>query len=223
MNKYGRFVLLFSMKQKQFTVSRQANYYTLGEPSADEWWILFHGYAQRADEILRDCSTLQNENRFLLAPEGLSRFYREGFSGEIGASWMTAYGREAEIQDYIGYLNEWWKSISAEGQPKTVNVLGFSQGVATSTRWIHAGELKPDKLILFAGSPGHEINPTEMIGKAGEFYFVFGNRDPFFSEEEARKKLKKWQDAGVEIDIHMFDGKHRIIPDSVKLIEEKIA
>jgi predicted esterase len=219
LNKYACFVLDFSMKQKLFTVSRQANYYTLGEPTANEWWILLHGYAQRADEILKDCSPLLNENRYMLAPEGLSRFYREGFSGAIGATWMTSYLREAEIEDYVHYLNSWWQAMQKEGQANRIILLGFSQGVATATRWLSAGNIHPQELILFAGSPAHELDPGDLKDKADNFHFIFGDQDPFFSEADVYKKLENWQGAGIDIRVQKFNGRHRIIPESLSLIE----
>ena len=36
-----------------------------------------------------------------MAPEGLSRFYLEGFSGKVGATWMTREDRLNDIDNYL--------------------------------------------------------------------------------------------------------------------------
>jgi hypothetical protein len=44
--------------------------------------------------------------RIIIAPEGLSRFYRKGFSGDVVASWMTKDDRLDDMEDYVRYLND---------------------------------------------------------------------------------------------------------------------
>ena len=51
--------------------------------------IAFHGYGQLAKYFIRDFESLGPEH-VAIVPEGLHRFYREGMSGRVVASWMTA-------------------------------------------------------------------------------------------------------------------------------------
>lgn len=81
-----------------------------------------------------------------MAPEALNRFYLEGFAGRVGATWMTKEERLQEIDDYVNYLNQLYKTILANTDTSeiTVNILGFSQGVATVCRWIANRYVQPD-------------------------------------------------------------------------------
>ena len=40
----------------------------------------------------------------IIAPQGLHKFYLEGTSGRVGASWMTKENREDDIKNYLVYL-----------------------------------------------------------------------------------------------------------------------
>jgi hypothetical protein len=79
-----------------------APYFTDGEASEKitACWIILHGYAQSAQEFILPFAHLHNENTLIVAPEGLSRFYRKSYS-EVVASWMTRAQRMCEVEDYI--------------------------------------------------------------------------------------------------------------------------
>ena len=50
------------------------------------------------------------ETHFVIAPEGLSRFYVNGFGGEVVASWMTKRDRLEEIHDFSVYCSALYDS-----------------------------------------------------------------------------------------------------------------
>jgi predicted esterase len=120
-------------------VSRTARYATLGtfDASVRDCWIVCHGYGQLAAGFVTEFEPLLAPGRLIVAPEGLSRFYLEGESGAIGASWMTRESRETEIADYVGYLDAVYHQIQArtENDALRVTAMGFSQGTATICRW----------------------------------------------------------------------------------------
>ncbi|MCZ8216519.1 MAG: phospholipase, partial [Cyclobacteriaceae bacterium] len=82
------------------TISFQfkARYQTLGKLDANtrKVWFVLHGYGQLAEYFLRKFKSLEAQEIFVIAPEGLSRFYMEdvtrrsqGGSQRVGATWMT--------------------------------------------------------------------------------------------------------------------------------------
>ena len=94
-------------------VRRTARYYTIGPIHGfpRELWIVAHGYAQLARRFVKWFSPLDDGTRLIVAPEGLSRFYldpvaerRAQAEPRVGATWMTREDREAEIADYVSYL-----------------------------------------------------------------------------------------------------------------------
>ncbi len=88
------------------TVQKTAHYYTYGNlgPKVKHFWIVCHGYGQLASKIIHKFSNFDPDENFILAPEGFSRFYWQGFGGAVGASWMTKADRLDEIHDYCQYL-----------------------------------------------------------------------------------------------------------------------
>jgi hypothetical protein len=79
------------LKQHTIQTTKTARYYTLGElnTSTEEIVFVFHGYAQLAKEFIQNFTIIESQTRFIIAPEGLNKFYFRGLGGKAGASWMT--------------------------------------------------------------------------------------------------------------------------------------
>ena len=170
-------------------VTKTARYFTLGELNENtrEVWFVLHGYAQLASDFIKDFECLDNGTRFIVAPEGLNKFYARGFGGKPAASWMTSEDRENEIIDYINYLNTLYKSLNIPLHVK-VTVLGFSQGVATASRFIHHTQQKIDAFIIYAGEIASElINPISIPISKLPITYITGKNDPFITPEKQHK------------------------------------
>ena len=61
----------------KFKIERTAHVYSLGELSEEttDVWIVFHGYGQLASRIIKKFNHLELDNAYILAPEGISKFY----------------------------------------------------------------------------------------------------------------------------------------------------
>lgn len=198
------------MNAGYLTVTKTARYFTLGEWHADtkEIWFVLHGYAQLAGEFIQEFSSLINPHLFIVAPEGLNRFYARGFGGKAVATWMTSEDREHEISDYVNYLNALYESFSIPTHVK-VRVLGFSQGVATASRFIHQTHHKIDSFIICSGEIGAELtNPVSDKLKSLPITYITGNNDPFITPEKHQKVLGLME--AMHAKILRFDGGHEI-------------
>lgn len=143
-------------------VSRTARIATLGAPdTAEVWWMVLHGYGQLAADFIEDFEPLVTPDRCVVAPEGLSRFYVDALNEheQVGASWMTRVARNAEIADYIRFLDKTVRSLSSN-PPASIQLLGFSQGAATASRWALLGDTPVDRLILWGGAPAQDLELT---------------------------------------------------------------
>lgn len=202
--------------QVNVSFQHNARYFIEGNQKTPEHiWFVLHGYGQLAEFFIRKFHPLANEKDCLIvAPEGLSRFYLEGFSGRIGATWMTKEDRLSDIENYICYLNQVYvqvtKNLSIENVK--ITVLGFSQGAATATRWALDNKIKFDELILWAG-----VFPDDMDFVLGNqllsnkaVKFVFGTRDPFVTEERIKKFKYFLSKTSITPEILSFDGEHEI-------------
>ncbi len=196
-------------------ITKTANYYTLGTggPATKRLWLATHGYGQAAERFIKKFSGLAGEEDFVVAPEGLSRFYWGGLDGEVVASWMTRGGRLAEIADYCDYLSKLLALIRND-LPDDVQLIlfGFSQGCATQMRWIQAHEIICNALILWAGTLPEDIdynNVRDQLNKA-LLIQLRGNKDPLIIQKYIDRNRDTITRAGLHVEERVYAGVHKI-------------
>jgi predicted esterase len=205
------------MHEHKLTVPRTARYYTLGTPSEQtrDLWVVCHGYGQLARYFLRHFAVLDNGATVVVAPEGLSRFYLDGFSGRVGATWMTKEDRLSEIEDQAAYLNLLLQELLQQVPSDVrVHVLGFSQGGATVCRWLATGQVPCQHLVLWAAS-----FPEDIDFESGKMAFegipvdvVYGTQDEFITSEKLQHQQEIMSRIGLSPQVHTFEGGHTIEP-----------
>lgn len=204
------------MQQHHITIPRTARYCTLGELTnkTQEVWFVCHGYGQLAPYFIKKFKPIASETRLIVAPEALSRFYLEGFSGRVGATWMTREERTAEIEDYVNYLNLLYDAIlgNTDTNHLKINILGFSQGTATVCRWVMNQHIKFDRLILWAGyfANGIEdvIAPQLLSNK--EVVLVYGTQDEFLKQIDVVKYEANIRQNIPQLRVITFEGGHTV-------------
>lgn len=197
-------------KSNHIAVSKTARYFTLGELNiaTSEVWFVLHGYAQLASDFIEDFEVLNDGSRFIVAPEGLNRFYARGFGGKPAATWMTSEDREKEISDYVTYLDTLYASLNIPSRVKVV-VLGFSQGVTTASRFIHHTSHKIDEFILYSGEIGKELTePISLKIKAVKATYITGDKDPFITPEKHERVYALMHE--LNANIIEFEGGHEV-------------
>lgn len=190
------------------------------DSALSEVWIVCHGHAQLAARFLARFTPLEREDRLFVAPEGLSRFYLGAPNAvhrpdsPIGATWMTREDREAEIEDQIRYLDLVYGEIFERVERDRVHlwVLGFSQGVATATRWLARSKVTADRVVLWAGMIPPELDPSaaRALTARGPVTMVVGSSDEFATPKVVAAQEAKLRDLGVTYTKIGFDGGHDI-------------
>ncbi|RSK50246.1 alpha/beta hydrolase [Hymenobacter rigui] len=211
-------------REQHLAVTRSARYYQLGEltPATRRVWFVVHGYGQLAAYFIRHFAHLTAADPALvvIAPEGLSRFYLQGSSGRVGATWMTKDDRLTEIADYVGYLNQLAASILPQAAPETeITVLGFSQGAATISRWLAKAVFRPSHLVLWAGGfpPDMELPTATHLLRQVPVTLVCGTEDEYVSEVQLRQQQQFLEQLGSTPRILRFPGRHTL--DAATLTE----
>ena len=207
--------------EKHLEVSLTASYCTLNEltPKTRRVWIAFHGYGMLAKYFIRKFEKLDATENFIIAPQGLSKFYLEGFTGRVGASWMTKEDRLSEIDNQVTYVNQVLANEKINTQKVEIILFGFSQGVATACRYGAFSPIAFQKLILWAGTfpPDIPSEKTKHWGKQSEIIYFTGNHDPFFKEEMIDQQNQQVQIAtGSKPQLVRFEGKHEVLPELLK-------
>lgn len=193
----------------------QLRYLQFGEQVETNHLIyVLHGYGQLVHYFSKKFDGLDLNNRTLIFPEGLHRFYLNGTSGRVGASWMTKEWREHDIQVNIQVLNKLHVELAAKLNPARITVIGFSQGGATAARWIQNGLVPCDDFISWASVFPPDVPLSTENPLAEKSYFVVGNQDPFFPEDIRKNIVKSHEDLG--FNTLTFDGGHDIELELVK-------
>jgi predicted esterase len=206
------------MQEHRFAVRRSARFYTLGEPgpSTREVWFACHGYGQLATRFLEKLRVLDDGRRYLVAPEGLSRFYLSESPTErrVGASWMTREDRLAEIDDYVLYLDAVYADVlgSLDRARVTVHALGFSQGASTVSRWAAMGSAQIDRLTLWGGEFPSDLDLTvdTVVSRLRgvRLALVYGRSDEFITPKVVSGIGERLREHRIPYEEIAFDGGH---------------
>ena len=195
-------------------------------------WFVCHGYRQLASRFVHPFADLAGAGVVAVAPEALSRFYidptpgRHGSEDRVGASWMTRVDREAEIGDYVSYLDKLAERVLGRAdtadrlrrRAKTV-VLGFSQGVHTAARWTALGRTQVDELVLWGAYLPGDLAIGEALHRP-RLTLVFGEDDPTSDPGLARKQDERLAAAGIEPIRVSCPGGHRVDRGVIRALAE---
>lgn len=212
--------------RKTVHFQHKAVYYQSGtiSSSTKEVWFVLHGYGQLPQYFSRKFKEITNEERIIIAPGGLSRFYLEGFSGRVGSTWMTKEERLLDIENYINYLNSVaLEVLRSASEDVKITLLGFSQGSATVCRWAEKLEFPFEKLILHSGAFPPDINFSGLGEKLKDkkVYMLRGTHDEFITEERKSEQEALVKKLKVKVEQIEFEGKHDIHIGSLKTIIEQ--
>lgn len=145
-----------------------------------EVWFVVHGYRQLAERFIRRFEALPGvgQDRAVVAPEALSRFYIEeevgphGSESRVGASWMTRADRDHEILDYVEYLDRLAAAVlsAGGGAPVESGIRGTAPVGGSAAEPLDAGGRR---VVVLGFSQGAEtasrwaaygrIRPDELI------------------------------------------------------------
>jgi predicted esterase len=121
---------------------------------------------------------------------------------------MTKEDRTNEIHDYINYLETVYEKFIGNYSAKIIG-FGFSQGVATITRWANVTKKRIDHLVLWAGNPGNELLAENRISNI-PIQFILGEKDHFITEEAKIHLNEAFKKAGFNYTSIYFDGGHSV-------------
>ena len=181
---------------------------------------MLHGYGQLARFFIRHFQSIDDGTRFIVAPEGLSRFYLPGHQ-RVGATWMTKEDRLHEIDDYLAYLDAVAVCVlRALPDDASVTLLGFSQGATTACRWTTMGEIEADRLILWAGGLPHDLDfdtHAPALRRLG-LTLVLGTDDEYITTEHIAEQQAILDRHAIPHRFIRFDGDHRLHAETLQAL-----
>ncbi len=204
-------------------VKRTAHLYQLGVATSSTRivWLVLHGYGQHPGFWVRKFEALVDAHSLVVAPEGLSRFYLQGTSGRIGASWMTKDLREDEIEDYLAYLEQLVAKIKLDMPQARIVLLGFSQGGATAARFAVEQPGSLSALVLWSAVFPPDLKAT-LPTRQLPTWLVYGDADPFLSGEQLQGTLQRYRVQHAGLRFLAFSGGHAIEATALQQLKTEV-
>lgn len=213
------------IKTEHFKFDKTARYCTLGtlNEKTKNVWIVCHGYGQLATNFIKKFIPIVDDENYFIAPEGMHRYYLDKEHQKVGASWMTREDRISDIEDYVRMLDILLEKELINYTGNLV-LLGFSQGVATVSRWYMMGKIKPTHFIMWAGvfPPDLPLKKEKYEFKLSKNYVVMGSDDEFFNSERKTIILHEMKEKNIEFELVEFTGKHVLHGTTLVDIKNKI-
>jgi predicted esterase len=196
------------MTENKLSIEKTIRYFTIGDIEKAKYLLIaLHGYGQLSSYFGKKFEDLPNEF-FIVIPEGMHRFYLDGTSGRVGASWMTKEAREDDIEDNLNYLNQLIKMLTSNKSFEKIILLGFSQGGATATRYYYSNS-KIDHLVLWACIFPPDLKIENEVKKENQSnVFVLGNQDSYFAGNQFSETLNFYSKLGFKT--IEYSGNHSI-------------
>lgn len=211
-------------------VPRTARYYVLGDAVGGDLWIVLHGFGQLAGDFIEYFAELNDGSRMVVAPEALNRYYTTGLSvpsaeRPVGATWMTREFRDAEMRDYVRYLDILHADLAAKHRPRRTVVVGFSQGGATASRWVVQGSARIHTLVLWGATlpPDLDLAVARERLTAVRLKIVIGRTDQYINPDAVSRERERLTAAGIPFDLIDYDAGHAIKRGVLRKLAEKVA
>jgi predicted esterase len=171
----------------------------------------FHGYAERAEDMLEVLRRVRAERPWLLVSvQALNRFYTRAQA--VVANWMTREDRELAIADNVQYVASAVATVRREYDTAgPVVYVGFSQGVAMAYRATafahdHHDVPRADGAILLAGDIPPDVVPR--VRELPPLLIGRGTQDEWYTEAKANADLQHLAQAARPPRLHVFEGGH---------------
>ena len=211
------------IKTHHIATPKTARYTSYGELNSKTkyFWFVLHGSNMLSEQMLYKFKDFDPETHFVIAPEGLSRFYVNGFGGEVVASWMTKRDRLEEIHDFSVYCSTLYGTYVQKlpDSCKTI-IMGFSQGGVTAMRWLHHLDVTVDFLIPYACWIPEDIDYSTAKTDWNKIckILTYGSEDQFLNEKKIIEIQEICKAGNLDFRNEIYAGDHRVDKKQLKKI-----
>ena len=217
---------MFNKHNISFEFSSSYITYNKLTDNTENIWIVFHGYGQLSKYFIRRFDVLDGDKNYIIAPQGLSKFYVDEDYKNVGASWLTKEDRGSDLLNQQKYLIKLMDELKLkiDFSKIKVNLFGFSQGVSALTRLLMNYNMKVNNIIIWAGwVPDEFFNINKDVLKDTNLFFVVGNKDKYYNNLIIKGYIEKFKNTlNKEIDYFVFNGGHIVDRKVLKKINEKL-
>jgi predicted esterase len=198
-------------KQLSYQITNTYSVLNKFTPKTKNVWLVCHGIGYLSRYFLRHFTHLIAEENYIIAPQAQSKYYLKNDYKHVGASWLTKENTEAEIENVLNCLDEVYRAENLREVPN-LTILGYSQGVSITARWVARRKIKCDRLILHSGKVPSELKPENFAFLNNtNFSFIYGTEDEYLKKaiiDIEEKHLRTLFPNNLEI--LTFDGGHEV-------------
>lgn len=196
-------------------VSKTARYSTYGILSerTQYFWFVLHGSSMLCEQMLYKFKDFDPLTHFVVAPEALSRYYLNGFGGDVVAGWMTSRDRLDEINDFSKYLTTLYQLFETQlPHSARKTILGFSQGGTTVFRWLHQSKIRCDNLIAYSCWIPEDIDLSQSETNLEEvkLIYTYGTEDQYLDDSRINALSDIIRKNSLSIPMLPYSGDHRV-------------
>ena len=208
-----------TMQEHLVNFESQAAFFSWGQLNEQTQyvWVVLHGYKQLGKFFLKRFAHLDPQKHFVVAPQGLSKFYLGNDYQRVGASWLTKEERQVDLANQQNYLRAVFANLQTMPffSEKKLVLLGFSQGVAAVSRWAVHQKIAFDKLILWAGILPVELQNEDFsfLKPTSQTFTLIGTKDEFFSQDVFDTQTKRAKEFFGKTEGIIFEGGHELLPE----------
>ncbi|HIF49384.1 MAG TPA: hypothetical protein EYQ68_05765 [Cytophagales bacterium] len=217
---------MFNKHSISFEFSSSYITYNQLTDTTENIWIVFHGYGQLSKYFIRRFDVLDADKNYIIAPQGLSKFYVDEDYKNVGASWLTKEDRGSDLLNQQKYLIKLMDELKLkiDFSKIKINFFGFSQGASALTRLLMNYNMKVNNIIIWAGwVPDEFFNVNKDVLKDTNLFFVVGNKDKYYNNPIIKGYIEKFKKTlNKEIDYFVFNGGHIVDRKVLKKINEKL-
>lgn len=188
------------------------------EPDAKYLMLILHGLGDRAESFGTHAQMLDLPNMNFLLVNAPDHYFG-------GYSWYEYEAAEKPgVERSQKLLAELLDQQREQGfAPENTFMFGFSQGCLMT---LETGTKYPHKLAGCIGVSGYSHDPDALlanlspVAKEQHFLMTHGTEDPVVPFERTKAQVKQFQEAGLQIDWHVFPKVHTIMGEELKLIRD---
>ena len=161
-------------------------------PTTKRVWLVFHGIGYLSRYFIRIFQELDESTNYVIAPQAPAKYYKDADYKRIGSSWLTKENKETEIQNNLNYIEAVLEQEEIPGHLELI-VIGYSQGVSISSRWLARKKILPAYFFVISGAFPDELEQEDfnfLISKTKLFHIV-GENDPYFEKGNVLKEKKR--------------------------------
>ncbi|NND11072.1 MAG: esterase, partial [Flavobacteriaceae bacterium] len=179
--------------EKEITYQSTNSYSTLNSLTdhTRNVWFVCHGMGYLSRFFLKYFTELNVEENYIIAPQAQSKYYMPPKFKHVGASWLTRENTLSETENVLRYFDTVWE---AESIPDDVNliILGYSQGVSVSLRWVARRQIQCHQLVMMSGGIPKELLPVDFeFMQNVKVSHIYGIEDEYLNEERIAHETQR--------------------------------